>query len=370
MGLRFRRSIRLLPGVRLNLSKSGIGLSAGVPGARLTLGADGRVRRTVGLPGTGLSWVEESGSRRRRAPRAGRDAGRAPDRDTGAKPDRGGDGDRGRIPAGRADRDADRVPGPPADRGGHLDPGRARLLEALTARDWDAAARVGDEHPQLALAARTVAGLGRLAAGQPARARPLLAAVIADGRDPAADGFVRDHVAPAGEWTITVSPGATAKLPVGRDLVGLALAELCQADGDLDAAVEVLDTLSPTTLAAASLAELLVAQGRWGDVVELTEALEARDDVTCWLLTCRGVALRALGMPGPAAEALTTALRRRSLDPTVRCRALLERASAWTDLGQRAKARRDLDRIVAVDADFPGVEALRARLDAGGAQTG
>ena len=57
MGLRFRRSIKLLPGVRLNFSRSGVSTSVGVRGAHVTLG-HGQVRETVGIPGTGLSYTE------------------------------------------------------------------------------------------------------------------------------------------------------------------------------------------------------------------------------------------------------------------------------------------------------------------------
>jgi Protein of unknown function (DUF4236) len=54
---RFRRSIRILPGVRVNLSKSGVSTSVGVRGAQVTFGHD-QVRTTVGLPGTGLSYTD------------------------------------------------------------------------------------------------------------------------------------------------------------------------------------------------------------------------------------------------------------------------------------------------------------------------
>jgi hypothetical protein len=59
MGLRFRRSFRLIPGVRLNLSKSGVSASVGRRGAWLTIGPRG-TRATVGIPGTGLSYTEQS----------------------------------------------------------------------------------------------------------------------------------------------------------------------------------------------------------------------------------------------------------------------------------------------------------------------
>lgn len=51
--LRFFRRFKILPGVRLNLSKSGISFSLGVRGINITMGRKGR-RMTVGAPGTGL----------------------------------------------------------------------------------------------------------------------------------------------------------------------------------------------------------------------------------------------------------------------------------------------------------------------------
>lgn len=61
MGLRFRKSINLGGGFRINLSKSGIGYSWGTKGFRLTKTANGRTRRTYSLPGTGVSYVQENG---------------------------------------------------------------------------------------------------------------------------------------------------------------------------------------------------------------------------------------------------------------------------------------------------------------------
>ena len=54
MSLRFRRSMKLLPGVRLNFSKETVGLSFGVPGARYTMNSKGRRTFSTGIPGTGL----------------------------------------------------------------------------------------------------------------------------------------------------------------------------------------------------------------------------------------------------------------------------------------------------------------------------
>jgi hypothetical protein len=56
MGFRFQRRIRIAPGVRLNLSRSGIAGSVGRTGLRLGLDAKRKKYFSVGLPGTGLSY--------------------------------------------------------------------------------------------------------------------------------------------------------------------------------------------------------------------------------------------------------------------------------------------------------------------------
>lgn len=71
MGMRFRKSFKLGGGARINLSKSGIGYSFGVKGARFTKKAGGGTRSTYSLPGTGISYVQESGNRSGRRTKTG-----------------------------------------------------------------------------------------------------------------------------------------------------------------------------------------------------------------------------------------------------------------------------------------------------------
>ncbi len=66
MGFRYRKSINLGGGFRINLSKSGVGYSWGTKGYRITKTAKGTTRRTYSIPGTGLSYTEESGGRSNR----------------------------------------------------------------------------------------------------------------------------------------------------------------------------------------------------------------------------------------------------------------------------------------------------------------
>ena len=56
MGFRFRKIISVLPGVRLNLSKTRASTSIGGKGLTFNVGADGRRTVTFGIPGSGLSY--------------------------------------------------------------------------------------------------------------------------------------------------------------------------------------------------------------------------------------------------------------------------------------------------------------------------
>jgi hypothetical protein len=58
MGYRFRKSIKILPGIRFNLSKSGVSATVGKPGASVNISERG-TRGTVGLPGSGISYSEK-----------------------------------------------------------------------------------------------------------------------------------------------------------------------------------------------------------------------------------------------------------------------------------------------------------------------
>ena len=57
MGLRFRKILPILPGIRLNITSKGISsISLGVPGATLNINKKGSVVTTVGIPGSGMSY--------------------------------------------------------------------------------------------------------------------------------------------------------------------------------------------------------------------------------------------------------------------------------------------------------------------------
>ena len=60
MGLRFRKSVKLMPGVRINFSKSGMSTTIGPRGASVNIGSKG-VYANAGIPGTGIYMREKIG---------------------------------------------------------------------------------------------------------------------------------------------------------------------------------------------------------------------------------------------------------------------------------------------------------------------
>ncbi|HNQ92803.1 MAG TPA: DUF4236 domain-containing protein [Alphaproteobacteria bacterium] len=63
MAFRFRKSIKVLPGVKLNIGKKGVSsLSVGGKGFTQNISAAGS-KSTVGIPGTGISHTSKNGGR-------------------------------------------------------------------------------------------------------------------------------------------------------------------------------------------------------------------------------------------------------------------------------------------------------------------
>ena len=61
MGMRYRKSIGLGKGVRLNVGKGSLGISAGVKGAHVSVNSRRGVTTSVGAPGTGVSYSKTRG---------------------------------------------------------------------------------------------------------------------------------------------------------------------------------------------------------------------------------------------------------------------------------------------------------------------
>ena len=313
----------------MTVTPKSVGLSAGVKGARITANSSGRVTRTLGIPGSGISQTETiSSSSDGRATGPARAA--APSRPTSA----------GKSP----------TPGMFAPKW------EKELHRALiTQPDPKSLARIGSEHePVRPLAALFEATLVSAPSGDTQRGIALLSWLISIGYDPAKDEFIRKYMSAAG-FGLSIADGIDVVLAPDRDFIGLMLAELYQEAGDPAAAVDVVEQLEPSTVTAVSLADLYAEQQRWDEVVELTEGLTNEDEAATFLLIQRGIAFREQGFPDAARESFKEALRIRSRPAELRQRALIERGLTYLSEGKRAMARKDFEKVLSENSAYPGL---------------
>jgi hypothetical protein len=333
MGFRMRKSMKVAPGVRLNVSKTGLGGSVGAGGVRYSAHSSGR--RTVsarsGVPGV---YYQKSA---------------------------GGGRSKGGGSPSRANAESE-APAAPKKPGLFAPKGEKELYKAVKSQDPQAMKRVGEQHPDFRLAAYSIAGL-MIFQDEPTEAERLLGEAFGTGNDPAADKFISTYLFTRLE--LSIAEGVSAEVPINRDAVGLALAELKQDAGNLDGAIGVVEQLEPTTYAAVSLAELYAETGRWDDVIQLTEGVKNEDDAAALLCVFRGQAFREQGFHEAAHEALKEVLRSRSRAPEIRHLALAERAQNYLAQGKKAQARKDLERILADDSAYEGVREQLAALAEG-----
>lgn len=330
MGFRARKSIKIAPGVRMTVSPKSASLRVGPRGAGISANTRGQVTRSVGIPGSGIYHQTTS----KLGASSAREAATTPRTSTAPSPSM-------------------------------FAPKWEKALHKALVKDGDiaAAVKVADQYPEAReITALFEALLSAIPNGDLDRARSLLEWVYRSGFDPAADAFISKFL-PDREFALGVAEGVIVSLPLDRDALALLLAEILQTAGALDAAVDTVEGLeNPTTIAAVSLAELYADQKRWDAVVELTNGISNEDEPSMYLLIQRGIALRENGFFESAREAFKEALRIRSRPGDLRNRAYLERGITYLTEGKKGMARKDFERVLAQDANYPGLREQIAQL--------
>lgn len=330
MGFRVRKSFKIAPGIRMTVTPRGVGVSAGVKGARISANSSGRVTRSVGIPGTGISHVSTVSSGQRAPARA---ATPAPAQTQPPKPG---------LLAARWEKD---------------------LHKALMNSDFGALEGIARSDARARLTCIFAdAIMNSYAAGDVERACGLAEVLWREGYEPSSDPFLHKYF-PDAAIQLNIVDGITVTMPCDRDMLGLALGELRQMQEDLTGAVEVVEQLTPTTLAAVSLAELYALQRRWTDVVALTDGVTNEDDFSTFLLIQRGIAFREQGFYDAAREAFKVAYSARSREVVLRRMALVERGQTYLAEGKKALARKDFEKVLSEDAQYPGLREHLASLD-------
>jgi tetratricopeptide (TPR) repeat protein len=364
MGFRFFKRMNILPGVQLNLSKSGGSVSVGPRGAKLTVGTSGG-RVTFGIPGTGLSYTTNFSLGRLdglfgRSVDSGESQTPATSEPSTEKPVR---------QAQRALHDEqeqvtaeafDHTPAATDDQ-----KALAAGCQALANSDEDGALAHLQHAAHLADGA-FLAGVLSLKKGHFQDAAQYLTAAVRQapelGKSLSSHGLsVTMNLAITEEVQAHVEPGIHGVL--------LALAEAYQAQEKQPEAVNCLERLRQLTpgdlVVNLSLAELLMesddlTKETCQRVVQLTEGVENESAVQTALLLYKAKALRGLGLLDAALEVLTGALKRKKDRSDELLQALrYERTLVYERQGESKKARAELEKLY---AEAPDYEDVKTRL--------
>jgi tetratricopeptide (TPR) repeat protein len=340
MGFRFFRRMKIAPGVSLNFSKSGVSPSFGTRGARVTLGRQG-VRRTVGIPGTGMFYTEvDSGKKGRR----GRRSRRSPEPPPPPQPQH-------KLDLGFFDR----LLTPKAERA-FVDGCRAYVEgnKRKAADELRGAAHLAD--------GAFLAGFLAIDAERLDEAERFLKQAASKHRTL---GRHFDKYDLAVELALPITEFVVAHIRPCRRGVLLGLAEVYQAQDQvrdaLDCLKKVRNEAPDDVVVKLSVAEL-ISEAYPSDkrlakqIVELAGEVENESSIHAALMLYKAQALRTLGLPTAARDVLTPACRKTKDRDEDLVRAIrYERACVYEELGRKAQARREFEKLYAEDPSFEDV---------------
>jgi tetratricopeptide (TPR) repeat protein len=337
---RFRRSIKLGPGVRLNVGKTGLGVSAGVRGARRTFHSSGRQTSSVGIPGTGLGYVQT------------KSAGKASSSEPTAAP-------------------------PITAKPGLFSPKHEKEFykalqayvkgETEEARKLFESASAKDEGERV-LADDLLAGIVNATSGNLDEAIPYLEKVVSSEVE-LPDELMTKYLSGGG-----IAVGVTENVKVAVEWSSLAaaltLVECYQAQGRTEEAIGILQQLADADENPAiilSLCDLYAQTGAWDELVDAAAGVSNEDDVTLEIRLLQARALREQGLDEAALGAYKDALRSKKRDPDLLKEARYERGALLLARGKTAQATKDLQAVYADDPHYKDVATLvQARQESGG----
>ena len=331
--MRFRKSIRLGPGVRVNVSKSTLGLGMGPRGMSYSVSSAGRTYKAVGIPGTGLGYVKtgtvSSGSRS-----ASRGAPLVP-----------------------AEVPKPGVLAPKHEKAFH------RALELFFAGQATEALALFRQASALDSSEQAVsddffAGLVTMQLGDTEGAIPYLEKVVSSPSG-LPDALMLKYVG-GGGFTIVVTPAVA--IQADFDSVGavLALAECYQAARRNDEAIGLLQQLVQLDRDPAlmlSLGELYYLESSWDDIIDLAAGTENKDDAALQLMVYLARALWEMGKKESALDVYKAALRSTKRSADLLKEARYCRGALYYALGQKGRAKADFAKLYATDPNYESVGA-------------
>ncbi|MDM8528221.1 DUF4236 domain-containing protein [Anaerolineales bacterium HSG24] len=342
MGLRYQKRIQLGKLLRLNISKSGVGASVGVPGLRFSTGPRG-TQFTFGLPGTGLSYTKRIG--------AGRGL-------SWFGMFSGGDDKKSAKASAADEEDFPPLPSPGMFASSE-EKNLAKGLEIYWAGEVNEALqhlrKAATKEPGAAIMAAEI--LAKQDASQKQQAILLLENVLQSEEEfpsPLMEKYLSNV-----QMEVLIIPNLAAYIPIEGLAAALMLVELYQEQKRLDEAIgllEDIEQLAGTNALRLSLCDLYAEVEDWDAIIKRASQVESEDDITLAIVIFYGIALRAKGMPDAAISTLSKALRRKkNRSPAILRDGRYWRALAYQDSGKKSRAREELEKLYAEEPEFRDV---------------
>jgi tetratricopeptide (TPR) repeat protein len=337
MSLRFRRSMKLLPGVRLNFNKDSVGMSFGVPGARYTINSKGRQTVSTGIPGTGLYNVETISSGR--SSRKVEEQEDTWSRTAPSKVVRPG------LFAKKAEKELYQF-----------------ILDVYVDKKLDPDAAVNRAAELRSQYEEIRYGLELISFAQGITVDKWEDKAIEWGEDLwknrqliFSDRYVQKYLSLL-RMMVTISSGIATNLHYDEQTLGFIWAEVLQDLKKYDEAFNVLSEMDPDQMVAISIADIEIGKGDFDGAIDTTEDIDVVDDATAMLMVLRGAAFRGKKMYEAAVECFKRALKYKEIPEILEHRALFERGITYAAMGKKALAVKDLEKILVDDPDYPEVE--------------
>jgi hypothetical protein len=307
---RLFRSKTIAPGVRVNLTKSGVGLSLGSKFFRVSQHSTGSSTRSVSLPGTGFQWRDQ----RKSAPSATK------------KPSQ----QRASRPGATTETQA---------------AARHASVSAMLAANADTTARIVGERAVFKAASTgnmwLLLGLHEQLVDEPkARDAALIAAVLL---------AVEMH------QPQVVAAQLQAELP---DLNAPVIHTLTRGQVPMPVTPGIDVVMDGAVAAGYALVYALNRCRYYTTVSDLFTIDDLQDDMAALFAVELARALTGLRRFATAKETLARVIRRTRFARVIRSAALEQRCIANMGLGERAAARRDLERFSDLSPEFPTIERL------------
>jgi tetratricopeptide (TPR) repeat protein len=336
MSLRFRRSVKIAPGVRINFNKNSMGLTLGPRGAHYTINSSGRRTVSAGLPGTGLWWQESSNPNSKRARAQAQAQAQIPlyEKDVEDKPK-------------------------PAFFAKHYENDIYQALLNMSQKQFE---DIVTKYPNDNLFAKFMLITIMCSKPETGRAGLAIAEEVWSKRSELVKDALYIKYAPGIKSQMQIVPGVYYKGPYTAHLLGYLLFELYVVDESYDKAEKVLSEISPDFYTPIAKMELEYLQKKFEKVISDTAMPHPDTNESAAQEMYRAMALRETGDSSAAILLFTEVIKSKGLDPALILRSRYERGLAYIKAKDHKNALADMEYVISKDGDYLDVRKILSEL--------